>query len=512
MEFEISYLYPFTYVPFRCQNPRDGVGRAWTTVSIQEISDHDAPVVMTVANIPSDKGKPDYAKGYERFLPTHDGSPRRVRMRHGQFYVEGFPEEEFERRSKDGATLNETFLAVGVPGKRKPGLTDHEHRSDPVTTYSYINRSSGGMREGMTHDDRGRKMGEHIARQASHMFVVDGVTYELCREPVLAISFHEDKEPVVGVVEAFSSPAERLHNKSTYSIDGGIVWTSSLGHAPHLIKELGITAPQVSFAVLDGNASYYDGVASDILYLADRAARYLEKTLHATSVGTLHAYHRLADAVRDIDPNTPSLSEGVVEAAEGIIRIVSDPEIDDPMRELSHSSYMTAPSHVYHAPLNLDNGTRFGLGLDYVSHFRDGAKQLDVARERAESISRRWNLRHPESTLDNGHTTRLASRPEKNVTVSEIGSREQARHACRAMGVSFSDTEEAILAGERAFIVSTRSEIAAVVCVPCDGHWHVISGTHPLAERALEIVGSHIDNMAELDHENVQEQQIISIF
>lgn len=512
MEFEISYLYPFTYVPFRCQNPRDGVGRAWTTVSIPELSDHDAPVVMTVANIQSDKGKPAYAKGYERFLPNSDGSPRRVRMRQGRFYVEGFSQEEFERRSKDNATLNETFLAVDAPGKRKPGLTDYEHRSDPVTTYSYIHRSHGGMRDGMTRDDRGQKMGEHIARQASNMFVIDGVTYELCREPILAISFHEDREPVVGVVEAFSSPAERMRRTSTYTVDSDIVWTSSLEYGPHLIRELDIAAPQVSFAVLDSSASYYDGVASDILYLADRTAQYLEKTLHATSAGTLYAYHRLVDAVRDIDPNTPSMSEEAIEAAEGIIRIVSDPEIDDPMRELFHSSYMTAPSHVYHAPLNLDNGTRFGLGLDYVAGFRDGAKQLDAARERAASISRRWNLRHPESTLDNGHTTRLASRPERDVTVSEIGSREQARHACRAIGASFHDTEEAILAGERAFIVSTKSEIAAVVCVPGDGSWHVISGEHPLAERALEIVGRHIDNMAELERENVQEQQLISIF
>ncbi|MBY3433890.1 hypothetical protein HFN89_06975 [Rhizobium laguerreae] len=524
MKLNVPYTYTFWYVPTRCQNERNAITKTAMEVEIAELDDAAAPVVMTVANH-TNQGPGD-KQGFKRFFPLADGSPRRVRMRDGQFYVEGMTAEEFTRRASSLETLDSTFLAeVGRSSQRKPGFAD-THGSSKITSVGELRwgRNSDGLREDKTRDDGGAKVGRRIARQAANMFVVDGVTYELCREPILKIKFDDGGAPVYGIVEAFESVDARM-DYGKYSEQSA--FTSSLIHAEQLIAQVGIEKPAVSFKVVDTSASSYDGVASDIVFHLVHAEKQLKNVVSAAPTGVLQAYYRLAEALRHVDRSSPSISAEVIAAARGLLDISVDPEIDEPMRQLANARYLTETSQ-RRAVFGPDHGSPFHLHLDHVSGYEDRYGQAEKAKAYASRVLDRWEGRHPASTFDNGQTDRMTTRVDAGVTVAEIGSDAQARLAAREVGLDYGRVKSAITAGSRLFRLAAEklaavefSQIAkagviGLVIGPApgdpNGHWSVDVTDHPKADLALDAVSQHVEAMDRRDMEISQDQQLISIF
>ncbi|MCS4088892.1 hypothetical protein [Rhizobium sp. BK176] len=522
MKLTVPYTYTFWYVPTRCTNDRHALSQAVMEVEIAEIDDADAPVVMTVAN-GKDAGLGN-EQGADRFLPRADGKPRQVRMRNGLFYVEAMSAEELSQRASRLATLDATFLAkFGISGQRTPGYVEKSYGHSDITSVSGVRRQNGGLREDKTRDDRGEKVGRLIARQAARMFIVDGVTFELCREPVLKIKFDHSGLMAHGIVEAFESLAART-DYSKYSETSA--YTSSLIHADHLLSDMGVEK-KVSFEVIDHNASSYDGVASDIAFHLVRAESDLKGVVHAAPTGVLQAYYKVAEALRHIDRSSPSISAEVIAAAHSVMDISVDPEIDEPMQQLSRTRFMNDRSG-RQAVLGPDHGGPFRLDLMHVGGYRDRQGKMASATAFAGRILDRWEGRHPGSTFDNGQTDRMTTTLVSGVTVAEIGSDAQARHAAWEIGLAPGQVEKAIASGSRLFRLSaekmaskelsraTRAGMVGLVIGPApgdpNGHWSVAVKDHPKAEIALDAVSQHVEAMDERDMEMAQDQQLISIF
>nr|WP_250807086.1 hypothetical protein [Neorhizobium tomejilense] len=518
MEFDIEYLYRLTYVPSKCRDDRKGVGLASMTVRIAEFADADVPVVMTVGNVPPE-GKPyGLDPSYSRFLKKADGSDRRVRLKDGYFYVESCSLEDLASNARDLGRLDGTFLARGV-GSRTPGLGVGERTVSDVVTDMWSLRRRKGLREELTKDDRGRAVGEQIAKQASRIFAVEGVTYELCREPILKIERDREGNTKHGIVESSPSPAERLKNKFTYQFLG-YEWTSSLNHAGHMLAQAGIVAPSVSFQVLNERASCYDGLASDIhVYLA-HSLNQIARTIHSTSIGALQVYYGLTDALKDVDLTSPSVSAELIEMAEAVVSIGRDPDIDEPMEQLAHARYMNASAGSYRKPLYLDDDTGFGLMLDHVSDYRDKHGHSKNAHDYARFALDRWYGRHPSAAFDNGNSYRMVTDAGRTVSVTEVGSVFQARDACRELGHPYGEMETAIAAGARLFRIAVGSSFVAsagtvaMVSSPAQpgAMWNVLARDHELVSDPIATVEEHLEKMDELDLEKAQDQQLISIF
>lgn len=525
MEIDIDYYYRFTYVPFRCQNPRDGIGFARTSVEIAELSDEEAPVVMAVSNPPMSSGESAVGKGYDRFL-AKDGRPRRVRMRDGYFYVESVSRQELFDQAGNTDSLNRTFLASGVGGDRKPGREPHERRDDMITSYTSIIRREGGMRAELTRDDRGAKAAEQLAIQASRVFCVDGVTYELCREPVFVMNLREGYENAIGIVESYPNLKARL-DECKYN--GRFDVTVSMAQAAHALEAYGKDASRFEIQIMDPTASCYDGVAMDMSYALLRAQEDLRKTLHATSVGVVQAYHRITEALTGLDMASPSVSDEMIRAAEGVVAIGSDPDIEEPMEQLYKARYMNHHSRTYRPSVNLDEGTDFGIGLHHVSEYRDRYDLGGKALENAQHALNRWHLKHPDASFDNGQSTRMATDSVFDglgkVVVNEIGSVAQARDLARDLGVPFEDVENAVSTGRRLYRISgwavaeggsaAAKGAVALVAGPGangDGEWDVHTSGHPAADVALDAVFRHIEATSVIDATLAADDQVISIF
>lgn len=522
MKLTIPFHYQFWYVPVRCQNDREAFAKTAIDVEIPEVSDEDAPVVMTVANKKVDQS---ISRGYSRFLPKPDGSPRRVRMRDGYFYVEGFGAEEFVERASNIATLNSTFLSwIGKYDKR-PGSDKGVTRT--ITSVSELrwSRSVGGLREDKTRDDGGAKTGAKIAAQAAKMLVIDGVTYERCREPVLTLVMDDDRVTAYGIVEADQSLVARL---AAGLYGNSAACTSSLVHAGHVMERAGVDPSILEYTVIDPAASSYDGVSADIVYALFRAKDKLKEIVKASPAGALQAFYRVREALEHVDLGSPSVSAELVAAAQSIIDIVADPDIGEPMSELANARYMTDRSGRALPGGNPNEGGPFILGLAHVSDYQDVIGYGKRARQFAEIALDRWEGRHPQSTFDNGQTQRMTSRGGDGLTVAEIGSDAQARLAAREIGVDYAVVDGAVGAGSRVFRVSedvkvatslsnlSRSVAVGLVIGPsagvADGSWTVFAGKHPKADIALQAVGEHVEAMDERDMELSQDQQLISIF
>lgn len=521
MKLTIPYTYKFWYVPARCTNDRDAIAQTAMEVEIAEIDDAVAPVVMTVANYAGGLGN---EQGAERFRPRLDSQPRQVRMRNGLFYVESVSAEELAQRASNLTTLDSTFLAqVDSLSQRKPGYVKNSGYSDITSLSGVRYKNRGGLREDKTRDDRGEKVGRQIARQAEKMFVVDGVTFELCREPVLKIKFDGNGVMVHGIVEAFESLDARM-DYGKYSEKSA--FTSSLIHADQLLAQMGIEKA-VSFEVIDVNASSYDGVASDIAFHLIKTEMDLKKVVPAAPTGVLQAYYKVAEALRHVDRSSPSISAEVIAAAQAVMDISVDPEIDEPMRQLSNARFMNDKSG-RPAVLGPDHGSPFHLDLMHVANYRDRHRSMATATAYAARILDRWEGRHPESTFDNGQTDRMTTTVSNGVTVAEIGSDAQARLAAREIGLAPGQVEKAIASGSRLFRVSaekvaskevsmaTRAGVVGLVIGPPPGdphgHWSVAVKDHPKADIALDAVSQHVEAMDERDMELSQDQQLISIF
>jgi hypothetical protein len=522
MKLTVPYTYKFWYVPARCTNDRDAIAQTEMEVEIAEIGDAEAPVVMKVANS-LDAGLGN-EQGAVRFLPRQDGQPRQVRMRNGLFYVESMSAEELSQRASNLATLDSTFLAmVGRSEERMPGYVKNSSHSGITSVSSVRWKNSGGLREDKTRDDRGEKVGRRIASQAAKMFVVDGVTFELCREPILKIKFDANGGMVHGIVEAFESLDARMdYNKHSEKS----AFTSSLIHADQLLSHVGISKA-VAFEIVAASASSYDGVASDIAFHLIKTEEQLKQVVSAAPTGVLQAYYKVAEALRHVDRSSPSISAEVIAAAQGVMDITVDPEIDEPMKQLSRARYMNDTSR-RQAVLGPDHGGPFHLDLRHVSSYRDRMKNTTMATAYAGRILDRWEGRHPESTYDNGQTDRMTTTVEGGVTVAEIGSDAQARHAAKEIGLSPRQVEKAIAAGSRLFRLSgekiaskdvsraTRAGMVGLVVSPApgdpNGHWAVAVKDHPKADVALDAVSQHVEAMDERDMELSQDQQLISIF
>jgi hypothetical protein len=355
------------------------------------------------------------------------------------------------------------------------------------------------------------------------MFVVDGVTFELCREPILKIKFDGNGVMVHGIVEAFESVDARM-NYNKYSEKSA--FTSSLVHADQLISHMGIKKA-VAFEVIDANASSYDGVASDIVFHLVKTEEDLKNVVPAAPTAVLQAYYKVAEALRHVDRSSPSISAEVIAAARGVMDITVDPEIDEPMQQLSQARYMNDTSG-RQAVLGPDHGGPFRLDLDLVSKYRDRMRSTATATANAGRIIDRWEGRHPESTFDNGQTDRMTTTVKGGVTVAEIGSDAQARRAAMEIGLAPGQVEKVIAAGSRLFRLSgekiastevskaTRDGVVGLVIGPApgdpNGHWSVAVKDHPKADMALDAVSLHVEAMDERDMELSQDQQLISIF
>lgn len=524
MQFEINYLYTFRYVPAKHRNHQEAKAKARMSVDVAELTDGDAPVVMTVANT---VGQKPLSTGHDRFLAKEDGAPRRVRMRDGYFYVEGLSAAEFMRRATDLGSLNSTYLAASAGDKAKPGKESHTYK-DPFNSVREARwRARDGWRDDLTQDDEGAAIAKMISAQAKKMIIVDGVTYEYCREPILGISIKND-DAVCLIMEAPNSIPDR-GKPGGYGYLAGAAYTSSLIHAEHTMRQFDLAGAGVAYEVLDPNASSYDGVASDVILHLRWSEGKMKETIKAASTGTLQAYYRLAEALRHVDDSSPSVSQEILAAAEALLDIAHDPDIDEPMKELGNAWYMTRPSGSYRQYYSPDEGGPFSLGLDHVSSYKDKNEYAEAALCYAKRALARWEGRHPESTFDNGQTQRMTSAVEGDVTVAEIGSSGQAHHACRELGCGYAGIDHAIAAGSRLFHLSgkkskneeVRSKVAregviGLVVGPAvgnsDGEWKVITTDHPSASFALQAVASHIESMDERDIELSQDQQLISIF
>jgi hypothetical protein len=524
MDFFIEYLYGFTYIPSKCRDNRKGVGHATMKVEIAELEDADVPVVMTVGNLPGNAGH-GIDVSFERFLRKADGSDRRVRIRDGYFYVEARPVEEVIEAARDIRRLNETFLANGVTGGRKPGLEPFEVRQklEDIITNMWQLRRRGGLREDMTVDDRGAKVRQQITDQAARIFAVDGITYELCREPILVIKKKPDGGILHGIVESHASHAVRMDGRFQHHFTG-CEWTSSLNHAAHVLRQADVSEPGVSFEVIDPRVSCYDGLASDIHLHVAQALNQLGRTITATSISALQVYYQMKEALSGIDTVSPSVSVEMVEAAEAVMSIAADPDVEEPMRQLANARYMTQASHTYRPAVNLDADTGFGLMLDHVSHYRDKGGHLENAREYASFALTRWIGRHPEAHIDNGASHRTAT-ADGGMTVTELSSAFQVRGACREMGCGYDEMEASLLSGSRLFRVGVSrpphrdlpdQKTVALVSQPEPGSktglWNVYVAPDHRDEDFLAIVKNHLQKMDELDKINEQDQHLISIF
>jgi hypothetical protein len=522
MKLTVPFEYEFWYVPVRCINDREAFAAATVDVDIREFDDADAPVVMTVAN---KNVSGTLSRGYSRFLPKADGGARRVRMRDGYFYVEGFGAEELIERASNVATLNSTFLSWVGPHDKSPGVTKGVSRTITTVRELRWNRNLGGLREDKTRDDGGAKTGSKIAAQAAKMFVVDGTTYERCQEPVLAIIMNSEKEPYYGIVEADESIRTRA---DVGKYDNATAWTSSLVHADHVIEVTGVDPSVVQFEVIDQTASSYDGVSADVITALARARETLKEAIKAAPSATLQAFYKVREALENVDFASPSVSPEIIAAAHSILDAVVDPDIDEPMQELANARYMNYTSNRPRATGNPNEGGPFVIGLDHVSNYRDMIGYSSRARHFAERAIERWESRHPQSTFDNGQTHRMTSRGDDGLIVAEIGTDSQARRAARELNVAYAEVDKAIGEGSRIFRVSVekevgdlyskklRSEAVGLVVGPPaggpDASWRVLALGHEKANSALQAVGEHIQAMDELDAEIKQDQQLISIF
>jgi hypothetical protein len=524
MKLTVPHIYKFFYVPRGCINDRDSYGRASVEIEIAELDDSDAPVVFKVAN-PDNSGS--MAQGYNRFCARPDGEPRRVRMRDGIFYVEGLSVEEFVTQTSSIADLNGTFLSW-IGGDVKPG--EDKSRRVTITSINEVrwNRNFGPLREEKTRDDGGAKIGAKIAAQAAKMMIIDGVTYERCREPILSIVMSNGDDTSYGIVEAFKSQGDRS-DVGRYSYMSNASFTSSLIHADHTMRQAGVDPAVVHIEIIDPRASSYDGVASDIIYHMERASGELKDATSAASNGTLHAYYRVAEALEHVDHGSPSISAEIIAAAQGILDVGSDPDIDEPMRELARAAYVTDRSSNRHLFADADAGGPFHFGYSHASDYKDILGNMRDARRHAEHIVSRWEGRHPDATFDNGQTHRMTSRVEGGIAVTEIGSASQARRAARDLGTPYSLVDVAIENGSRLFVLSGRklhkdSSVSAaaqagligLVISPAAGNpnawWEVVTTDHPSADQALDAVSNHTENMHERDLQMTQDQQPISIF
>jgi hypothetical protein len=523
MKFTIPYLYKFWYVPTKCINDREAFSRAAVEVEIAELGDTDAPVVMKVANPPT---KQMASLGYARFIEKPDGEPRRVRTKDGYFYIEGYSADELVQRASNLATLNTTFLSWVGKHEQSPGESEQQRRT--ITSVSEIRwrRDVGGLRDDKTRDDGGAKIGAKIVAQAAKMILIDGVSYELCREPILAILMEKKADPVCGIVEAYKSLDDRL---AGYNYSENSSYTSSLVHAENTMRQAGLDPSGIRYEVIEPNWSSYDGVASDIMYHLTRASNKLKDMVKAAPSGALQAFYAVREALGNIDHSCPSISAEVIASAQGIVDIAADPDIDEPMEQLSNARYMNDTSGRKLHGGNPNDGSPFFLGLDHVSDYRDRLGNAASAKFYAERVIDRWEGRHPQSTFDNGQTHRMTSKVAGGLTVTEIGSDARARLAARELYVAYSVIDQAIEMGSRIFRVSTharfaetdlslgaRSGIVGLVIAPAvgvpDGQWNVFTNDHPAADRVLEAVGEHVEAMDERDMEISQDQQLISIF
>jgi hypothetical protein len=530
MRFEIDHAYKFKYCPPRKVNLIDAHGRARTEFEIRELDDADAPVVALVGN-PDTGGKKVIDDTYARFVAKPadveggERTPRKVRFVDGQFYVEAVPVEELTRLLGNIETINQTFIAAYSSSDTwKPGFAKPLY-GEGLTDIWTLRRKNGGLQENKTEDDGGRWVGEKIRQQAAKMFIVDGATYELCREPVFAVT---GKNGEYGVIECPEDPATRARG-SHYGTFPGLTFTSCLDHASSVMKDAGVPPDAVDIRVVDPTATYYDGLAADFVYhmalvRSALSQEVLGSRVLSTRPSMVAAYHRLNEALEVSDFACPSVSQEMIDALETVLAAAGDSDIEEIVREIRKIDRSQDPMRV-----NLDHDTAFGLDMGHVGNFHDAWEKFSIAAERARHCLYRWTERPYGSTFDNGKTRRIASVNADGLRVEEVGSKAAAHAVGREVGVDIAEAERLVESGCRLFRVSThepwnqsayvshrKGTTVAMVAIDQEGQKAVFDCGRLLlretADKALPAVLEHLEAMRELDEKFEQDHMAISIF
>jgi hypothetical protein len=533
MKLFIQHHYTITFVPPKHQLDQKATGAASVEIEIAEVAADRAPVVMEVAT-PSSVERA--AKGRtgrlgiehsntDRFTANGDGSPRRIRFHGGEFYVESLPADEFARLAGNPATVNTTYLARSkdyvskeiVVDKKLPG--NYRSYEEGVMTVSKLWTKHRGLREDKTRDDHGWSVGRQIMARAARMIIVDGVTYEHCREPIFAFTAEGDH----GIVERPHSVRKVSPLGSyEYGVFKAYKYTSSLKHADELIDRLGIDREGMMFRVIDPRATKYDGVSYDIAYALAHAGRKLEGRAGSLEPSLMVEWHKLRAALEGLDMDFPAVSPAMLDAASTLSNHFGDRETAAAMSEIHSLAYFNRS----HSPRHhgLDGETPFHLGLDTVSAYFDGQERYDEAKELASYATERWEMRPAGAFHEFERNNRLSSVGENRLVVSELTSEASTHMLGLQLGYSLDAIDARMGAGERMFRVRTESvprygeetvSTTKGVVIVKDGRAIVewcSDGIDSAAHDIRAAVETHLEKMNDLDSDIQYDQQTISFF
>lgn len=524
MKLDIQHHYTFAYVPVGKISDRHAVGVCTTTVEIEELAQESAPLVAKVGCVEFSNVRGEETT-MANFAFKEDGSPRQVRMRDGHFYVEVCSDAELAQQVRTVSGLAKTVLVTGL----------EKHFQSPVKELGYQGaktiwdiRRREQLRPEKTVDDGGAEAGALLKKVATRMFVVDGVVYGRCREPIFVCGATPESAMIIERPVPKNFPWVKYLVKLKSS--DGIAITSNLESAEETTSEFGLDSSKIFIEVLRPELLRYDGAANDVYFAAYEAANEIADRIGPPA--KRQAYYSLRDALDVIDEACPVVTAQLVDAMNEYISAGNFGPETKAMLALSEIADFTdsrsrhSGSSVRSAGVGLDGGTGFVFGKSAINHYQWNAEHFEQAQALLKLAVARWNGRISRDDLPAVNEAGASVDQESGVVVAQIASRQQLRQICYKVGADAQLYEELAIGGEPFFRVMSNNKREdpytgvrpdrTTALVSYGNACPVVVGIagkadEHFAECAVRSVEQHIETMARLEEQRELDEQPIRL-
>jgi hypothetical protein len=505
MKLTIKHLYEYQFVPSGHQKHRKAMELATVEIDIKEVSSDQAPAVYEVANkLPTPSLK--IGDGYERFTEL-DGRARRIRLFNGKFYVEAYDIERFIEEVSRLETLNNTILGrSGYDYVCKPGLVGYDKVDKVVKTLGMVRRQWDGLREDLTKNDYGQRVGGILKTNAEKVIFVDGAAYEECREPILALKAKDD-DIAAGIVEAPVNIKNRRpgyresYQHKVFALD----WTASLPDASRFADKYKLSPELVSFKAFDSTVSGYSAVDMDVMAHVDQIIEVLAGELQAMPLSALSLFYDLRQAFAVQDIAMPIVTGKVIETLQAMRSVVPEPELDAALAQIEQVQCNKGPQ---------DKHLSWELDTSHAQNYGDAKESLEMAKYIAAGALSRWQNRSPEFDLIDAPEN-VSSVSSERLIVSRLDGLQNIIKMARSTPVSEQQVAALLEANSVIFMVKdAESAAVALVASGADGDmggWSVFDRDEPELKDALDAVLDHVENQKLEAAQNAYEAQTISM-
>jgi hypothetical protein len=471
MNIDVNFDYIISYVPYRHKNANIAYGRANVQVAVRELSPTEAPLVAKIGqktnSIQDDAKKFSFKNGDE---------PREIRFIDGQYFIEKYSVEEFNKcleKDYKGTLFDEA----------SPKASSHNRREITYTTGEEILASQPFHAPHRTiSDDKGAGKASELTKLAEQLLIVDGVVYEEIPEPVFTISKYTEKPSVTcrgrGSFSRFDYEEHSIYGLLS---DRGET-TCNINLAQKYSEGFRRELPHIE--IFDSTVFTYDGDNRDTMSLASNLKNCLEKDAARLPLPYLQKWFDFRDAYEDAGNRvTDRLIAAVKEFSE--IELSAD-LIEDirigAIREGIHRMYQVKSED------NLSSARQGVFGED-----------LDAIKGAAEKTLRRWGKR------DEHETWPILSGPVSAISIGqnrvmELGSKGHVVDCCKLSGMNLHAATKVVESGKR-IIASIHAHATGGHAVATLDENDFIEIISPLDENMRQEIEGHFSEFVRVTNE-----------